>query len=135
VASYAAENRRKPAIRLELPDGELIPDLYMTVVTNCTPWTFLGNHPMSPTPQASFDAGLDVYARTRMGLPSIAWGAARIARGTTKSREYGARIEHDLTDFVLRAARPMPFQVDGDSLGEREVVRFSGVRSALSVLV
>ena len=135
VASYFAGERRKPAIRLELPDGEIVPDLHMAIVTNCTPWTFLGNHPMAPTPQASFDEGLDLYTRTRMGLPSMVLGVSRIARGTSREREFGARIDHDLSEFVLRTSRPLPFQVDGDGLGEREAVHFTAFRSALDVLV
>ncbi|UQX89813.1 diacylglycerol kinase family lipid kinase [Jatrophihabitans telluris] len=135
IKSFFAESRHRPAIQLELPGGGLDSGLYLAIVTNCTPWTFLGNHPMSPTPRASFDAGLDVYARTRMGLPSIAFGATRMARGTTKEREFGARTWHDLDGFILRASRPMPFQVDGDALGEREVVHLRGVRKALRVFV
>ena len=59
--------------------------IYMAVVTNCTPWTYLGDHPISPTPLASFDEGLDVYARTRFGLASVLLGTFRMARGTAKA--------------------------------------------------
>jgi diacylglycerol kinase family enzyme len=132
---YFAEDRRKPALRLELPDGEIVEDLYMAIVTNCTPWTYLGNRPLTPTPRATFSDGLDVYVRTRLGLPSVLLGSLRIARGTTKEREFGAQTRHDLTEFVLRARHPMPFQVDGDALGDRREVHFQGVRNALRVFV
>ncbi|MGX7679333.1 diacylglycerol/lipid kinase family protein [Jatrophihabitans sp. DSM 45814] len=135
IRKFFTEQRHKPALELELPDGEIRPDLYMAIVTNCTPWTFLGNRPLSPTPQASFNEGLDLYVRTRLGLPSVLWGAARIARGTTRRKEFGARMEHDLAEFTLRASRPLPFQVDGDALGERQEVHFTGIRDALRVLV
>ena len=36
--------------------------------------------PVSPTPQASFDSGLDVYTRTRMGVPGVLWSASRMTR-------------------------------------------------------
>jgi diacylglycerol kinase family enzyme len=135
VRRFFAEDRRNPAISVEFPDGEVLSELYMAVVTNCTPWTFLGDHPISPTPRASFDAGLDLYVRNRMGLPSVALGASRIIRGRTKEKEFGAVTRHDLTEFVVRADRPLSFQVDGDALSEREVVRFRGVRRALRVYV
>jgi diacylglycerol kinase family enzyme len=135
VTSFFAEDRRRPAIRMELPDGEVISDLYLAIVTNCTPWTFLGDRPVSPTPEASFDAGLDVYLRTRMGLPSIGLGVSRILRGATKAKEFGALTRHDLSEFVLRASRPLPFQVDGDALPARDAVHFRGVRNALRVFV
>ena len=42
-------------------------------------------------------------------------------------------LRHDLSGLVLRA-RPMPFQVDGDWLGERESVQIWSVPSALTVI-
>lgn len=135
VRTFFAQERRKPAIQLELPDGRVVADLHLAIVTNCTPWTFLGNRPMAPTPRASFDEGLDIYVRTRLGLPSVLWGSLRMARGTTKPNEFGARSEHDLSEFMLRTTRPMPFQVDGDALGDRQQVHFAGVLKALRVLV
>jgi diacylglycerol kinase family enzyme len=135
IRSFLAEDRHRPAIEMQLPGGEVVSDLYMAVVTNCTPWTYLGNRPLSPTPNASFDEGLDVYVRTRLGLPSVTWGLMRIARGTTKEKELGARVHHDLSRFALRASRPLPFQVDGDLLPERDEVHFTGVKDALTVLI
>jgi diacylglycerol kinase family enzyme len=132
---FLAEDRHHPAIEATFAGGEKLSDLYMAVITNCTPWTFLGNRPLSPTPHASFDEGLDLYVRTRLGLPSVSLGLLRIARGTTKEKELGARVRHDLTRFTLTASRPLPFQVDGDLLPERDEVHFTGVRNALSVLV
>lgn len=135
VQAYLKEDRRHPAITVELPDGTARDHVFMAVVTNCTPWTYLGNRPVSPTPQASFDAGLDVYLRTRMGLAGVTLGASRMLRSASKPREFGARSEHDLGEFVLTADRDLPFQLDGDALGSRRRVRFAGVRNAISVFV
>jgi hypothetical protein len=155
----------------------------MALVNNCDPWTFLGNRPVSPTPDASFDTGLDVYARTRMGVPGVLWSASRMtrrrstepaaraaaepaARDAARSgadtgrlrrllgrngsdgaggpasaplsasrQALGALVVHDLTDFALSAAKPLPFQVDGDALDKREYVRFREIPEALEVFV
>ena len=104
--------------------------LHMALVTNCDPWTFLGERPVSPTPQASFDASLDVYARTRMGAAGILLSAGRMIAAPRRAagrRGFGSRLEHDLTAFSLHADRPLPFQVDGDALEERQLVRFRSV--------
>jgi diacylglycerol kinase family enzyme len=163
VRTFFAQNRRQPALRLELPDGTAIDQLHMALVNNCDPWTFLGNRPVSPTPDASFDTGLDVYARTRMGMPGVLWSAGRMTRRRTAepaapaaprasrtrrasrtpsatspsaSRQaLGALVVHNLTDFALSATRPLPFQVDGDALDKREYVRFRGIAEALEVFV
>jgi diacylglycerol kinase family enzyme len=80
VRTFFAQNRRRAEIRLQLPDGSGLDELHMALVNNCDPWTYLGNRPVSPTPQASFDSGLDLYARTRMGVAGVLWSASRMTR-------------------------------------------------------
>lgn len=170
IRTFFRQDRRHPEISLRLADGSELDGLYMALVNNCDPWTFLGNRPVSPTPQASFDTGLDLYARTRMGVAGLLWSASRMVRpkpaaehtpvtgseqatpgrlrgATSRLRDrqpkpvepsrrlLGARVEHDLYDFVLSANKPLPFQVDGDSLDERDHVRFRGIRDALEVFI
>jgi len=139
VRTYFQQDRRKPAITVEFADGRTLSGIYLALVTNTDPWTFLGERPVSPTPQASFDTGLDVYARTRMGAAGILLSATRMIAAPRRTRHrgkgFGSRLEHDLTEFTLRADRPLPFQVDGDALDERSSVRFRGVPRALGVYV
>lgn len=139
VRTFFQQDRRHPSLSLEFPDGSTVEGLHMALVTNCDPWTFLGNRPVSPTPHASFDSGLDVYARTRLGTPGMLWAAGRMigakAANRTPGRTFGARREHDLADFVLRSPHPLPFQVDGDALDERHLVRFRGVPRAIRVCI
>jgi diacylglycerol kinase family enzyme len=164
VSTYFRQDRRHPRLRLELPDGSGIDNLHMALVTNCDPWTYLGNTPISPTPQASFSTGLDVYARTRMGALGLLLAASgmlrrpksapiravetpqepvnrvtlpfrRPRRSPDSTVKFGARIEHDLGSFVLSSSRPMPFQVDGDALDYRDRVEFCSIPEALEVLI
>ena len=135
VRTYFEQDRRRPAITLEFPDGSVVSGIYLALVTNCDPWTFLGERPVSPTPRASFDTGLDVYTRTRMGATGIVLSAARMIAAPNRGKRFGSRMEHDLTEFTLRAERPLPFQVDGDALEERQHVRFRGTSRALEVYV
>ncbi len=139
IRTYFKQDRRRPAITLEFPDASTLSGIYLALVTNCDPWPYLGERPISPTPLASFDTGLDVYARTRMGAPGIVLAATRMIasprRSADRRKGFGSRLEHDLTEFVLRSDRPLPFQVDGDSLDERRQVRFRGVPRALEVYV
>ena len=39
----------------------------MTIVTNTTPWTYFGDRPLEPTPDASFETGLDAFSLRRLG--------------------------------------------------------------------
>ncbi|MCW2541377.1 MAG: diacylglycerol kinase family lipid kinase [Frankiales bacterium] len=144
VTSFFEQDRRHPSIAADFLDGSTMSELYMALVTNCDPWTFLGGRPLSPTPDASFDSGLDLYARTRMGAAGVLWSAAMMAarpaepsagRRRFKLRGFGESVTHDVSDFVLTASRPLPLQVDGEALGEREAVRFRATPRAISVLI
>jgi diacylglycerol kinase family enzyme len=132
LRTFFVQDRRSPAISIEMPDGSTVDGLHLALVTNCDPWTFLGNRPVSPTPNASFDTGLDVYARSRMGTLGVLWGVSKMVRGANP-KTFGARIDHDLDHFVLRSQRPLPFQVDGDYLDDRQEIRFKAIPHAVRV--
>jgi diacylglycerol kinase family enzyme len=136
VREFLVTDRRHPRLHVELPDGTQIDDVFYAVVANCDPWTFVGERPLRPTPQASFDAGLDVYARRRMGTVSVVYSLAQMLRKKPpRSGGLGALVEHDLSGLVLRADEPIPVQVDGDLLEPREKVQFKSVAHAVSVVV
>ncbi|AUY49876.1 diacylglycerol kinase family protein [Streptomyces sp. CB01881] len=138
------EQRRSGPVTLQLPGREPVPGLVMTIVSNTSPWTFLGNRPVYPSPLASFDTDLDVFGITRM----TAFGTARTVRqilrshspssdGTAPAGPSGKHVVsyHDARHFTLVSQEPAPFQVDGDHLGDRSRVSFTGVRRALRVIV
>lgn len=133
VATYLREDRRHPALSARFDDGEVVDGLHFAIVTNSDPWTFVGNRPIRPTPQSSFDVGIDLYARRRMALPSAVRGFAQMLRPEPKPHGGGVLLRHDLPGVTLTASRPLPFQVDGDWLGDREQVEIRSVPAALSV--
>ncbi|MEY9925492.1 diacylglycerol kinase family enzyme [Catenulispora sp. GP43] len=127
-------DRRNPPIGMKMADGTEIPRLFMAIVTNTSPWTYLGNKPIVITPDSSFEDGLDLFGVTRMSGRS----ALRIVRQMFTSTEKLVRgknvsLHHDLTEFTLTADVPTDFQVDGDHLGLRESVTFRAIRDALRV--
>ena len=63
---YAATDRRHPALTLERDGHPPVGRVFLGVVSNTAPWTYLGRRPVNPSPLASFDAGLDVFALRRM---------------------------------------------------------------------
>lgn len=130
-------HRRRGRITLSVPGEEPVNDLALSIVCNTSPWTYLGNRPVYATPKASFDTALDV-----LGLARISTGAVT-RYGTqllTSSPERGPRGKHavtlhDVNEFTLESQVPLPFQMDGDHLGLRSNVSFTGVRRALRVIV
>lgn len=130
-------HRRNGVITLDLEGEEPVEDLVLSIVSNTSPWTFLGNRPIYASPQASFDTGLDLFGLTRMSTPAVARYGTQLL---TSSPERGPRgkhavTRHDLTRFTLHSKVPLPLQMDGDHLGLRTSVTFTGVRRALRVIV
>jgi diacylglycerol kinase family enzyme len=135
VREFFASDRRHPKLHVELPDGTVIDRLFYAIVANCDPWTFVGNRPLRPTPQASFDTGLDLYARSRMGVLSVVYSAAQMARKNPHPGGWGVLLEHDLPGFVVRSDEPILVQVDGDLLEPREKMQFWSVPNAVSLVI
>jgi diacylglycerol kinase family enzyme len=130
-------HRRHGTITLERPGQEPVTDLVLSIICNTSPWTYLGNRPVYAAPKASFDTGLDILGLSRMSTVSVARYATQLL---TSSPERGAHGKHtvtlhDLDQFTLHSKVPLPLQMDGDHLGLRTSVTFTGVRRALRVIV
>jgi diacylglycerol kinase family enzyme len=133
---YTRANRRHPPITLHRPGLAPVPGLHLAIVCNTAPWTYLGDRPVSPCPQASFDTGLDLLALRHLGTASTLRHVAQLLSGSGRPpRGRDVVLLHDADAFTLRADRPVAYQVDGDALGTRTAVRLSAVPAALDVLV
>ncbi|MBT2489361.1 diacylglycerol kinase family lipid kinase [Streptomyces sp. ISL-96] len=130
-------HRRQGLITLERPGHDPVEDLVLSIVCNTSPWTYLGNRPMYASPEASFDKALDVLGLSKLSTPAVARYATQLLTSTPERGPRGkhAVTLHDLTDFTLHSKAPLPFQMDGDHLGLRTSVTFTGVRRALRVIV
>lgn len=131
---FSGEDRKTPPLALERPGEETETDLGTVIVQNTAPWTYVGDHPINPNPEASFDTGLDVLALRKLYVPSTVRTVTQIAsrRGDPHGRQV-LRL-HDQAEFTVVANRPQPFQLDGDYLGERQKVHFVSVPEALRVI-
>jgi diacylglycerol kinase family enzyme len=128
------EDRRTPPLAIERPGEPAEPDLGSVIVQNTSPWTYLGDRPIHPSPTASFDRGLDVLAVRRLAIPATARTFAQLA--TRKDGPRGKQVVHlvDQDEFTVVASRPQAFQLDGDYLGERQKVHFASIPDALRVI-
>ncbi len=126
--------RRDPRLVLERPGAEPVP-LALALVCNTAPWTYFGRRPIDPCPRASFDTGLDVFGLRRLGTLSTLRHLRQIL--ASPPRPHGRRVlaVHDAAELVLSSRVPLPFQLDGEDVGDRSRVRFRGVPAALSVVV
>lgn len=135
VRTYFTQERRTPLIGGELPGDEHLPELFLALVTNSSPWTYLGPRPIRTAPRSSFDAGLDLVGTTSLSIPTILKHATEIVAGRSGPRGHDVVIRHDLPWVTLTAQEPLGYQVDGDHLGRTSLLTCRAVPDALRVLV
>jgi len=138
---YQVTDRRHAALTLE-PDGgpgrcPPAGPLSWCTISNTSPWTYLGRRPVRTNPDASFEAGLDVFGLRRLSTAGTLTALRQMLSPGRSGPPRGRGILacHDLAGVTLRASRPIAFQIDGEYMGEREHVRFQSVRGALRVLI
>ena len=132
---YRGTDRRRPAITLERDGQPPVGDLFMTIITNRSPWTYLRDRPLLPVPHPDFNSGLDLLALRRIRLTTIfnAVGQMLYIRSRpTRGRDMLSVLGSE--SLTVRSARPIAFQVDGEYLGETEAVKFQFVPHALRVV-
>ena len=132
---FRGTDRRVPALALERDGRPPVDGLFMTVVTNRSPWTYVGGRALLPVPNPNFNSGLDLLALRRLRFGTIVtavgqllWVRSRPPRGRHLVSVPG------LESLVIRSARPIAFQVDGEYLGETKAVEFRFVPHAIRVV-
>ncbi len=132
---YRGTDRRRPALTLERDGQPPISDLFMTIITNRSPWTYFRGRPLLPVPDPDFNSGLDLLALRRLRPTTIVSAVGQMlyvrnrpARGRDLLSVLGSE------SLTVRSARRIAFQVDGEYLGETEAVEFQFVPHALRVV-
>ena len=132
---YRGTDRRRPALTVERDGEPPISGLFMTIVTNRSPWTYFRDRPLLPVPNPDFNSGLDLLALRRVRLTTICnavgqmlYVRSRPPRGRNLLSVLGSE------SLTLRSARPIAFQADGEYLGETEAVKLQFVPQALRVV-
>jgi diacylglycerol kinase family enzyme len=126
--------RRRPAMTLHVPGQPPREGLFLCLVSNVSPWTYLGGRPVVVSPQASFDTGLDVFAMGRLGPVRMLNNLRQALARSADPRGSAVHRWHDLEELRLAASRPQGWQVDGEHLGTATGLRVRHVPAALRVV-
>ena len=134
MRQYYRTDRRRPALTMERDGQPPISGLFMTIITNRSPWTYFRGRPLLPVPHPDFNSGLDLLALRRIRLATIFNAVGQmlyIRRRPPRARDLMSVLGSQ--SLTLRSSRPIAFQVDGEYLGETEAVKFRFVPHALRV--
>jgi diacylglycerol kinase family enzyme len=133
-AFLLGRERRRPAMTLQVSGQPPLDGLFLCLVSNVSPWTYLGARAVNPSPEASFDTGLDVFAMGRIGPVRMLHHLRQTLARRPDARGRGVHRIHDLEELTLTATRPQGWQVDGDHLGTATGMRLTHVPAALRVV-
>jgi len=131
---YLVTDRRHPALTLERGGHPSDGPLFLGIVSNTSPWTYLGRRPVYTNPQAGFESGLDLFGLRSLGSVSLLRTLRQMLSDGRPPRGRTVLTLHDQGELILRSARPVAFQVDGEYMGELEQVRFRSVPDALRII-
>ena len=118
-------DRSRPRFAVEHASGEVVDDGYMTIVMNTSPYTYLGNRPLDLAPETGLENGLAaVTLRTMRFARTIRVIGSALGNGKVLRRSRWVDFRTDLEGLTIRGYGPVPYQVDGDYLGEAEQFTF-----------
>jgi diacylglycerol kinase family enzyme len=136
---YTATDRSKPALTLHIPGHFPTSGLFMGVVTNSSPWTYVGNLPLLTVPHEGpagiLNSGIDVFGLRRLRTLTTL-GALHQMMHSNSTPPGGPDVltVAELTALTFSADRPIAFHIDGEYLGEVETVAFTFIPDALRVI-
>jgi diacylglycerol kinase family enzyme len=126
--------RRRPSMTLQVPGEPALDELFLCLISNVSPWTYLGARAVNPSPDASFDTGLDVFAMGPTGTVAMLRTLRQTLVRRPDARGRSVHRWHDLDELTLTADRPQGWQLDGDHLGAATRLRVRHVPAALRVV-
>lgn len=132
---FTAVDRRTPLVRVRWgPDLEEHRDgLYLAICQKTSPFTYLGNRPMRMCPDARLELGLDCFGTDLFSTPFVLRLVGQMFGPARHTRNRHVLSLHDEPRIEITSQRPLPVQMDGEYLGDRERVMVDSVPEALTI--
>jgi diacylglycerol kinase family enzyme len=126
---------KRPHFAVHHADGTVVDDGYFTIVFNSNPYTYLGSRPLNIAPEATLDRPLAAMTLRTLGFaPFITLILSSLGTGARIRRDRRVDYRHDVTSLEIEAYGGVPYQVDGDFLGEASGLSFRWEPDALRLV-
>ena len=128
-------DRKHPHFTVQFPDGTSVDDGYFTLVQKTDPYTYLGNRAMCVS-NASLDTPLSALTLRSLGLPTllgVLGSALRLGPALGSRRKIDQR--NGLDALTITGNEPIPYQVDGDYLGDATRLEFRYEPDAIRLVI
>lgn len=118
------------------PEGGDPVDGSFGICLKTNPYTFLGDRPLDVVPGTGFDTGLALVTFRSLELGRLLPLAVRsVVRGGGLAGHRAVSVATDLDFAVVKGYRPVPYQVDGDYLGETDELTLRCRPDALALVL
>jgi diacylglycerol kinase family enzyme len=133
-------DRHRPhfAVDLHQRDGATVTveDGYFAICLKTNPYTFLGERPFDVAPGTGLDTPFSMAVLRSLGAATVLGLVAVALRGGDGfDRRRKVTVVTDVVRAVLRPYAPVPYQVDGDYLGDTEHLEFRWEPDHLRLIV
>lgn len=128
-------DRSRPRMAFTYGDQSSVDDIYLGIVLNTDPYTYLGSRPLSIDPSADIDSALSTVGVRSMGFAPMMRLVGNLVRGGRIIDDPIVENRSGVTDLTVTGHGPFPYQVDGDHLGDAEVLQFRWRPDVLSLVV
>jgi diacylglycerol kinase family enzyme len=128
-------DRHRPAFSLRAGET-VIDDGYFSVCLNTDPYTFLGSRPLHLVPGTTADDALSLATFESVGLRTMLPAlASALGRGERAARLRRVSIMRGINSATVKGHRPVPYQLDGDFVGESDQIDLAWEPAVLSVVM
>jgi diacylglycerol kinase family enzyme len=125
--------RQHPRFTVTLSGGKS-DEASFSIFLNTDPYTFFGNRPLRVAEGTSLAGPLTVVELRRVTFATMAPAfLAALGNGLHNSRA-GVTVTRQVQAAVITANRPVPYQLDGDYMGEADRLELCWVRNALKLV-
>lgn len=130
---FSGTDRRTSSLVVLRTGEEPVRGVFLAIIQNSSPWTYLGAMAVNPSPDASYQTGLDLWALRSMSVTSGLINSRRMLMKSKPKSTNSVLMLHDQNEFTIACHRPTALQVDGEGLGDVDDVRFTSHADALRV--
>jgi diacylglycerol kinase family enzyme len=105
------------------------------ICLNTNPYTYLGNRPLNISAAASLDRALVLVLFRDLAMRTVAPALGSALRGRPVRETRHLAVRTDVTEVTLVAETAMPYQVDGDDLGDASRLTIRHEPDALNIVL
>jgi YegS/Rv2252/BmrU family lipid kinase len=133
---FAAVDKRAPSVAIrwgqDLEHGR--EGLFLAICQKTAPFTYLGSRQMRICPDASLDLALDCLAIDRLDTRFVLRIVAQMFTSARHTRNRHVLYLHDQPRIEVTSKRPLPVEMDGEYIGDRDRLLLESIPDALSLL-